>query len=56
MKTLIISRNERCLDDGFGVFHEFKGSGFPYKCYAGIGDVHVVIVMSDSQQKFRLQL
>jgi hypothetical protein len=44
------------LDDGFGGFHEFKGSGFPYKWYVGIGDVHVVIVMSDSQQKFKLHL
>lgn len=56
MKSLIISRNERCLDDGFGVSLEFKGSGFPYKCHAGIRDVHVVIVMSDSQQKLRPHL
>lgn len=41
---------------GFGVSHEFKGSGFPYKCYTGIKDIHVVIVTSDSQQKFRLHL
>lgn len=56
MKTLIISRNERCLDDGFGVFPEFKGSGFPCECCRGIGDVHVVIVMSESQRKFKLHL
>jgi hypothetical protein len=49
MKTLIISRNERCLDDRLGASHEFKESGFPHKCKTGIRAVHVSTVMFDSQ-------